>query len=226
MPSRPRFNPRALCGARLWRGVVPDFSRVFQSTRPVWGATLISRKAGRRTKCFNPRAPCGARQGSSIVIRGATSCFNPRAPCGARQSRLDMSTHNIAFQSTRPMRGATPACTAPPIGLLRFNPRAPCGARPFRIFSQYVIWQFQSTRPVWGATHAECPAVRRRCVSIHAPRVGRDSCSGCLRNRSVVSIHAPRVGRDISKRSVATSTPSFNPRAPCGARPAQVLSRC
>ena len=34
---------------------------VFQSTRPVWGATLGPRASSSMASCFNPRAPCGAR---------------------------------------------------------------------------------------------------------------------------------------------------------------------
>ena len=35
--------------------------------------------------------------------------------------------------------------------------------------------EFQSTRPVWGATHRRAVAVLRLDISIHAPRMGRDS---------------------------------------------------
>ena len=78
---------------------------------------------------------------------------------------------------------------------------------------------FQSTRPAWGAT---CPGPATRlctAVSIHAPRVGRDTFfAGAVaflnlfqstrpawgatmqgddgQLHYVVSIHAPRVGRD------------------------------
>ena len=78
--------------------------------------------------------------------------FNPRAPCGARLRRNVPPVSDAAFQSTRPVRGATPS-TTPPLPLLPFqstrpvrgattaawnrsqpcryfNPRAPCGARP------------------------------------------------------------------------------------------------
>ena len=144
------FNPRAPCGARPYRAGSRRIHRVFQSTRPVWGATrdtldveavaLVSIHAPRvgrdphgrtcsdRPHCFNPRAPCGARPSHSS-IRGTALCFNPRAPCGAR-----------------------------PIGQ-RTVPRAEL---------------FQSTRPVWGATPSQDFGFYVVGVSIHAPRVGRD----------------------------------------------------
>ena len=55
---------------------------------------------------------------------------------------------------------------------------------------------FQSTRPVWGATAANAAF----CLFL------------------AISIHAPRVGRDSNSRRVGFLCVDFNPRAPCGAR--------
>ena len=55
-------------------------------------------------------------------------------------------------------------------------------------------------------------------VSIHAPRVGRDPRDAALALHDIVSIHAPRVGRDRGFSAPRSSSTSFNPRAPCGAR--------
>ena len=57
---------------------------------------------------------------------------------------------------------------------------------------------FQSTRPVWGATTSDNTDSPIVAVSIHAPRVGRDTARHYVDNFGVVSIHAPRVGRDQS----------------------------
>ena len=78
------------------------------------------------------------------------------------------------FQSTHPVWGAT---AAP--GLKQYE----------------VI--FQSTHPVWGATDTVCDAVTRSAISIHAPRVGCDTCRVCRKRVYHISIHAPRVGCDI-----------------------------
>ena len=99
---------------------------------------------------------------------------------------------------------------------------------------------FQSTLPVWGGT---APVTLRRipqCVSIHPPRVGRDSWSylpfsvqfqfqstlpvwGGTANSAAsgattpnVSIHPPRVGRDRCIVASGTMGPCFNPPSPCG----------
>ena len=103
---------------------------------------------------------------------------------------------STAFQSTRPLRGATfKNCTAlatPPISIhaplagrdchigrtaarvYNFNPRAPCGARQH--------------------TMSAIPTL------------------------SCISIHAPLAGRDFRWKEFLQAAGNFNPRAPCGAR--------
>ena len=58
-----------------------------------------------------------------------------------------------------------------------FNPRAPCGARRHPRQGRRRLQKFQSTRPVWGATNGFISWHQDNEVSIHAPRVGRDSTS-------------------------------------------------
>ncbi len=56
-------------------------------------------------------------------------------------------------------------------------------------------------------------------VSIHAPRVGRDTRRPRVPMWDWVSIHAPRVGRDTVAAHFGVVHLRFNPRAPRGARP-------
>ena len=72
------------------------------------------------------------------------------------------------FQSTRPMRGATPAPVDPVLAEL----------------------QFQSTRPMRGATLVIPHIGLRRHISIHAPLAGRDS--GDPTHRSAPPYFNPR----------------------------------
>ena len=103
-----RFNPRAPCGARPKALEKEEEMKMFQSTRPMRGATrcpssrpsldrvsIHAPHAGRdpslsrfavRRMCFNPRAPCGARH-FCTGVRRSSKCFNPRAPCGARRQK-------------------------------------------------------------------------------------------------------------------------------------------
>ena len=243
---------------------------IFQSTRPVRGATdgvvvpllgdgisIHAPRAGRdqgQPACgncgtyFNPRAPCGARPHPYWLKRWAEN-FNPRAPCGARLFTKEQTDALAAFQSTRPVRGATllrhPAGSR---GQEHFNPRAPCGARLFPSADLQNAVQFQSTRPVRGATHAWSSSQRiAEKISIHAPRAGRDVFAAKISISNIpfqstrpvrgatfgdtihahggrISIHAPRAGRDRGGGDgFADPALDFNPRAPCGARLVHVL---
>ena len=143
------------------------------------------------------------------------SNFNPRAPCGARRiSHFKTLRDRTAFQSTRPVRGATTV---------------------YRI--TYAILKFQSTRPVRGATGKTPLCHKCFVISIHAPRAGRDF-SGCFCSQSFlyfnprapcgarldasdvdlmifdISIHAPRAGRDPNFSRVSTGRAIFQSTRP------------
>ena len=129
------------------------------------------------------------------------------------------------FQSTRPVRGATPdrlsACRHLPISI--HAPRAGRDSR--RVSSVSSDWMFQSTRPVRGATALVFTLVGQLFVSIHAPRAGRDVEICGVDIHLAVSIHAPRAGRDRAAEALCMCELYFNPRAPCGARQHHAIQR-
>ncbi|EEQ48792.1 hypothetical protein HMPREF0908_0820 [Selenomonas flueggei ATCC 43531] len=191
-----RFNPRAPCGARhieidrtdkvvivsihaprVGRDVdgtkFPNLVLMFQSTRPVWGATptpsrpfhsdnvsIHAPRVGRdytgigRAALdggFNPRAPCGARP-KAALYRFVVTGFNPRAPCGARLPRIDVVAVGFDVSIHAPRVGRDHSESPMQSLVDRFNPRAPCGARLTNVMRAVIFDKFQSTRPVWGAT--------------------------------------------------------------------------
>ena len=236
----PCFNPRAPCGARPHGEMYCLKGDVFQSTRPMRGATFhpspklsaqefqstrpMRGATGRNaaicaSRSVSIHAPHAGRDSFSSFASRLFACFNPRAPCGARH----------AAASRRPRC----AC---------FNPRAPCGARRGGRAAAYRIRSFQSTRPMRGATAAGMITHRTAAVSIHAPHAGRDrrpmrntqtissfnprapcgarhTTSTPSASMCAVSIHAPHAGRDSTSATRGFPLSSFNPRAPCGARP-------
>ena len=189
----------------------------FQSTRPVRGATpgLPSFSVARPISIHAPRA---GRDREVLQCPDIVDDFNPRAPCGARRGGLLRIAQHRLFQSTRPVRGAT------------------------RIRANIITSvRFQSTRPVRGATSAAGLGQVRDDISIHAPRAGRDVVVKIDEHRRYISIHAPRAGRDCMRPpaggtvGISIHAPragrdpychcgakmdgeNFNPRAPCGAR--------
>ena len=126
-----------------------------------------------------------------------------------------------AFQSTRPLRGAT-------------------SDHPWR---NLWAWVFQPTRPLRGATGVRRVCIRTTLISTHAPLAGRDQetifdlkmenqfqptrpLRGATSPEDLqdaitnISTHAPLAGRDCWLCSPwSLGWRYFNPRAPCGARP-------
>ena len=152
--ARPRyFNPRAPYGARPTTTREIPRTKGFQSTRPIRGATGGQARSHRRGD-ISIHAPHTGRDGSvKVPIRNkhGISIHAPHtgrdlnsdgtvawayrisihAPhTGRDPSRRGLRSQRAAFQSTRPIRGATGAILSLPRRPLDFNPRAPYGARP------------------------------------------------------------------------------------------------
>ena len=127
----------------------------------------------------------------------ARGYFNPRSPCGERLSAQVSALVAQGFQSTLPVWGATKPDIYP-----------------------IILQEFQSTLPVWGATGRHGGPAFRRGISIHAPRVGSDVGNRAAVVVIAISIHAPRVGSDWRSPWRQGPWRNFNPRSPCGERPA------
>ena len=128
-----------------------------------------------------------------------------------------IASASLAFQSTRPARGAT-AMAKMEGWYGKFQSTRPArGATMATYDSDRGLW-FQSTRPARGATHDGGRLRRGVRVSIHAPRAGRDfgRSVGHLRQRCF----NPRAPRGARQDAVCNGTgwACFNPRAPRGAR--------
>ena len=127
------FNPHSPCGERHMPPFHIGVAELFQSTLPLRGATLAIRDIDCVTGNFNPHSPCGERPNAPLTV-GTQTYFNPHSPCGERpfiQSSalrcMKISIHTplagsdlqslwngimaVVFQSTLPLRGATPPKT-------------------------------------------------------------------------------------------------------------------
>ena len=193
---------------------------VFQSTRPVRGATSGRYRCSWIRYHFNPRAPCGARPEyrhctgaggrfqSTRPVRGATahivgtvpglliSIHAPRAGRDARRNAKQCQRRGISIHAPRAGRDGrrqSAACRWPD-----FNPRAPCGARPqSRPAAARSSRRFQSTRPVRGATTGDGPPPGPPLYfNPRAPCGARHISILRILTLIKISIHAPRAGRD------------------------------
>ena len=191
------FNPRAPCGARLAAYVdLGDGKLLFQSTRPVRGAT---RTAGKRetNHAISIHAPRAGRDFIDNDFKEQNEDISIHAPRAGRDKRMyGWLWDAYIFQSTRPVRGAT-------------------------LFVDVFIAVFMISihAPRAGRDDPDLSLSGTSEISIHAPRAGRDlDALKAHRRDSAISIHAPRAGRDILFMLFALVRKNFNPRAPCGAR--------
>ena len=173
--SCPDFNPRAPYGARLppstaarrserisihaphtGRDHAPQTSiqnsEPFQSTRPIRGATSPQTQIRLSCPDFNPRAPYGARLPPSTAARRSERISIHAPHTGRDDNGTVIEPEFKAFQSTRPIRGATLRGNASHRLNVNFNPRAPYGARLAGVSRARLRSTFQSTRPIRGAT--------------------------------------------------------------------------
>ena len=99
------FNPRAPCGARLSPASIASFVILFQSTRPVRGATLrpILTPSGKPFQSTRPVRGATMKLPKAAVLRQ----FQSTRPVRGATSLYTLTHTDIQFQSTRPVRGAT-----------------------------------------------------------------------------------------------------------------------
>ena len=122
-----KASSRPLRGATELLGVVTGVHRI-SIHAPLAGRDVISGYIP-TVSCISIHAPLAGRDGITRCGMGTPTDFNPRAPCGARPRPGWWPGWPGRFQSTRPLRGATPAVRYLRKNIFHFNPRAPCGAR-------------------------------------------------------------------------------------------------
>ena len=148
-------------------------SLVFQSTRPMRGATRMM-MAERGVFSFQSTRPMrGATlHAATLAHFGRISIHAPLAGCDAVASSSFM--YFARFQSTRPVRGAT-GCRPTSGTSLVFQSTRPMRGATRMMMAERGVFSFQSTRPMRGATlHAATLAHFGR-ISIHAPLAGCDA---------------------------------------------------
>ena len=125
----------------------------FQSTLPVWGATYWHNISFTLREVFQSTLPVWGATPASSPRRRPTSGFQSTLPVwGATQTSIKIRSVLDIFQSTLPVWGATFCPARRPMRLVNFNPRSPCGERR-------------------GQQHQAGAQLQ---ISIHAPRVGSD----------------------------------------------------
>ena len=148
--QRHHFNPRHPYGWRLVSLSIPSISVSFQSTPPIRVATRLSNGNTRPFSIsIHATHTGGDYPGSSR--RPPCPYFNPRHPYGWRLCFRYFQDNFIVFQSTPPIRVATPST-------------GPSGS----------VVLFQSTPPIRVATYSAFRSTQASTISIHATHTGGD----------------------------------------------------
>ena len=193
---------------------------IFQSTPPVWGATLTTcgfretqnisihaprvggdpgcMTASRAIFYFNPRPPCGGRPCRGISWAGTALYFNPRPPCGGRPSLVHQVDDAGSISIHAPRVGGDFTVKDDVSKLSKFQSTPPVWGATEEWTSTSTPWSFQSTPPVWGATSAWTMGLPlRQNFNPRPPWGGRRlRPQACPCPTATISIHAPRVGGD------------------------------
>ena len=192
--------------------------RLFQSTRPLRGAT----DGHCRPDCvveISIHAPLAGRDGPRHKIYTGFG-ISIHAPLAGRD-RVRLPGRGVGAISIHAPLAGRDCCGMYVVALNQhFNPRAPCGARPIRSRRTRPRWRFQSTRPLRGATLSMLTELTPGRISIHAPLAGRDAGPQGPKGDTGISIHAPLAGRDGPVQRWFTSECAFQSTRPLrGATP-------
>ena len=126
-------------------------------------------------------------------------------------SWMEVSIHvPLAEHDLNPMCRLPQSC--------RFNSRAPRGARLASISGTVVMLEFQFTCPSRSTTAHAVAESMLTGVSIHVPLAEHDEQRLDISSITGVSIHVPLAEHDAIASYHVAEVPSFNSRAPRGAR--------
>ena len=110
--------------------------------------------------------------------------------------------------------------------MLNFNPPSPCGEGPLRFRRAAKTSQFQSTLPVWGGTATSFFSfIINTSFQSTLPVWGGTKTHYLHGNNYYISIHPPRVGRDSVAAETGNLLIYFNPPSPCGEGRTLILVR-
>ena len=157
------------------RATFPATSFLFQSTHPVWDATrsavIEAISCGFQSTHPVWDATTGAKSATSVKSR-----FQSTHPVWDATTLISCPNNSTKFQSTHPVWDATNASSLSTLVICNFNPRIPYGMRlgpchippPKRYFNPRI--------PYGMRLLILKPPLLRAFISIHASRMGCDSC--------------------------------------------------
>ena len=185
------FNPRSPCGERHQAAAYIHLNIKFQSTLPVWGATLLKIIRILIIRHFNPRSPCGERPDlqADYERRRRISIHAPRVGSDRKPERNLFARKVISIHAPRvgsdagriaaaarqgisihaPRVGSDASAWSKVSSGADFNPRSPCGER------RCIWWDWRS----------------KNHFNPRSPCGERPQCEICIRLREVFQSTLP-----------------------------------
>ena len=150
---------------------------------------------GREKNFISIHSPRRGRDRHGVFLPAETQKFQSTLPAWGETAYVRAADMISPFQSTLPAWGET------------------------HLYGQGIRTnEFQSTLPAWGETVALVFLLAHIAISIHSPRMGRDSRGGEDMMEELISIHSPRMGRDPFPSGCSGCPDYFNPLSPHGER--------
>ena len=148
---------------------------IFQSTLPAWGETAL---------------------GIPLDPPPEISIHSPRM--GRDQYNWPELHISARISIHSPRMGRDCNCKFPMTPFINFNPLSPHGERPALRAAEEQRQEFQSTLPAWGETVTRSRAFASSAFQSTLPAWGETGGRGAGDEAGGISIHSPRMGRDTS----------------------------
>ena len=163
---------------------------------PLAGSDSPSASTAPIRQYFNPHSPCGERLRVCCAQSECRSISIHTPLAGSDRTMTPIRPLARLFQSTLPLRGATPS-NAVNNASSDFNPHSPCGERQTDHETDVDEDEFQSTLPLRGATRALSNPLRFRVFQSTLPLRGATYSRTPVQIFLFISIHTPLAGSDI-----------------------------
>ena len=208
------FNPHSPCGERHYAPFFPGSMRFISIHTPHAGSDRIEWRQ-KHPIIISIHTPHAGSDRADIHSWLLMAYFNPHSPCGERPVKSLIIMLTMRFQSTLPMRGATPFSVAAAFMIRDFNPHSPCGERPALTYLVCPVISISIHTPHAGsdASHA-APIINPRIFQSTLPMRGATTMCRYPLSLSLISIHTPHAGSDKGPSAAACVPQSFQSTLP------------
>ena len=219
------FNPLSPHGERPNRSVRTFLCYYFNPLSP-HGERQAEAREQRFLLLISIHSPRMGRDPPHRKLHFRPNIFQSTLPAWGETLHRLYYNNNPEFQSTLPAWGETGRCF-PSLLCVVISIHSPRMGRDFPVFPCFgQLPAFQSTLPAWGETICNTvPSVLQNEFQSTLPAWGETPSCPSRRPRWTISIHSPRMGRDTGKKPWSGTRFYFNPLSPHGERQVRLSAR-